>query len=180
MMPLRCLRIPVHAAAAVRAAQLPVPMTAAGALTAWRRHSLALGQPVATYLRACTDRHPWFGGTPRGADRPAQREPRTGREVGRTVRERWRPPCAARVRRRRMTHHGSRAIRSCLTCCEKEASRRSMRDSNCSFAASPSGGRMRPGCWGRSTVHLRRPTMRLPNSWRTFLRIEGTERGIGR
>jgi hypothetical protein len=63
IMPLRCLRIPVHAAAAVRAAQLPVPMTAAGALTAWRRHSLALAQPVATYLRACTDRHPWFGDT---------------------------------------------------------------------------------------------------------------------
>jgi hypothetical protein len=63
IMPLRCLRIPVHAAAAVRAAQLPVPMTAAGAVTAWRRHSLALAQPVATYLRACTDRHPWFGDT---------------------------------------------------------------------------------------------------------------------
>ena len=63
IMPLRCLRIPVHAAAAVRAAQLPLPMTAAGAVTAWRRHSLALAQPVATYLRACTDRHPWFGDT---------------------------------------------------------------------------------------------------------------------
>jgi hypothetical protein len=64
IMPLRCLRIPVHAAAAaVRAAQLPVPMTAAGAVTAWRRHSLALAQPVATYLRACTDRHPRFGDT---------------------------------------------------------------------------------------------------------------------
>ena len=59
----RCLRIPLHAAAALRAAQLPVPMTAAGAVTAWRRHSLALAQPVATYLRACTERHPWFGDT---------------------------------------------------------------------------------------------------------------------
>lgn len=63
IVPLRRLRIPVHAAAAVRAAQLPVPMTAAGAVTAWRRHSLALAQPFATYLRACTDRHPWFGET---------------------------------------------------------------------------------------------------------------------
>jgi hypothetical protein len=35
IMPLRCLRIPVHADAALRAAQLPVPMTAAGAVTAW-------------------------------------------------------------------------------------------------------------------------------------------------
>jgi hypothetical protein len=59
----RRLRTPVHAAAAVRAARLPVPMTAAGAVTAWRRHSLALAQPVATYLRAYTDRHPWFGDT---------------------------------------------------------------------------------------------------------------------
>ena len=59
----RCLRIPLHAAAALRAAQLPMPMTAAGAVTAWRRHSLALAQPVATYLRACAEPHPWLGDT---------------------------------------------------------------------------------------------------------------------
>jgi hypothetical protein len=63
IVPLRCLRSPAHAAAAVRAAQLTVPMTAAGAATAWRRHSLALAQPVATYLRECTDRNTWFGDT---------------------------------------------------------------------------------------------------------------------
>jgi hypothetical protein len=63
IMPLRRLRSPIQTAAAVRPAQLTIPMTAARAVTAWRRHSLWLAQPVATYLRACTDRNRWFGET---------------------------------------------------------------------------------------------------------------------
>jgi hypothetical protein len=61
--PRRRLQAPPHAAAATRATTRCTSTVPGRSIATWRRHTLALARPIASYLRACEARDGWFGDT---------------------------------------------------------------------------------------------------------------------